>query len=446
MNTVVRVVGGLRSGCLAFLAAILAFANAAPALAHDVPGEMRVHAFVVPERDVLHLVVRLPLALLLNLNLPKRGPGYVDLAQMDAVLPVVLRAVDKEFELFEDGRRLSPLKATARVSEASDRSFERYERAAALIRGPRLPESTDVFWNQGYLDAHLQYVIRSPDSAFSVDFHPSPGLRDKLKLDLRYTTHDGVLRAFDIPTGSGEVALDPRWHQAAWTFVKSGFEHILDGPDHLLFLLCLVVPFRRIDWNLVWVITSFTLAHSITLIAAAYGVMPSGAWFPPLVEVLIAASILYMAIENVVRPDLTRRWVLSALFGLVHGFAFSFLLKTQLQFAGSHLLLSLLSFNVGIELGQLAVLFVLLPILGLIYSVQAFSDRLFVTIVSLVVGHTAWHWLIERLETLRKAGWPPEPVPLEPLAALLLVALGLTLFWRATRERRTEAAKTKRAS
>ena len=133
--------------------------------------------------------------------------------------------------------------------------------------------------------------------------------------------------------------------------------------------------------------------------------------------------------------------MLTALFGLVHGFAFSFLLKTQLQFAGSHLLLSLLAFNVGIELGQLVVLFVLLPILGLIYSVQAFSDRLFVTIVSLVVGHTAWHWLVSGSRALRKAGWPPEPVPLEPLAALLLVALGLTLFWRATRERRTEAGR-----
>ncbi|HET9042074.1 MAG TPA: HupE/UreJ family protein [Burkholderiales bacterium] len=407
---------------------------------------MRVHAFVEAERGVLHMVVRLPLALLLNLNLPKRGPGYVDLAQVDAVLPAVLGAIDKDIELFEDGRRLSPGKATARISEASDRSFETYERAVALVRGPRLPESAEVFWNQGYLDAHLQYAIRSPHSAFSIDFHPSPGLREKLKLDLRYATPDGAVRAFDISTGSGEVTLDPRWHQAAWSFVKSGLEHILDGPDHLLFLLCLVVPFRRIDWNLIWVVTSFTVAHSITLIAAAYGFVPSGAWFPPFVEVLIAASILYMAIENVVRPHLARRWVLSGLFGLVHGFAFSFLLQTQLQFAGSHLLLSLLAFNVGIELGQLVVLFVVLPILGLIYRAQVVPDRLFVAIVSLVVGHTAWHWLTERLETLRKTGWPPESVPVEPLAALLLVTLGLVLLWRAAKVRRTEVADSKRAS
>jgi uncharacterized membrane protein YagU involved in acid resistance len=96
--------------------------------------------------------------------------------------------------------------------------------------------------------------------------------------------------------------------------------------------------------------------------------------------------------------------MVSGLFGLVHGFAFSFVLASQLQFAGSHLLLSLLAFNVGIELGQLAVLLIALPILGVIYRAHAIPDRVFVAIVSLAVGHTAWHWLTERLEALRKVG------------------------------------------
>jgi hypothetical protein len=445
MNALGRKAGVLRTAWI-WLVALLACTGAAtPAAAHDVPGEMRVHAFVAPKRDGLHLVVRLPLALLLNLNLPKRGPGYVDLAQAEAVFPAVIAAIDKDIELFEDDRRLAPTKASARISEPSDRSFESYERAVALIGGASLPESTDVFWNQGYLDAHLWYPIRSPDARWTIDFHPSPGMRDKLKLDLRYVAPDGTIRAFELATGGGAVALDPSWHQAAWSFVKAGFEHILDGPDHLLFLLCLIVPFRRIDWNLVWVITSFTLAHSITLIAAAYGFVPSAAWFPPLVEVLIAASILYLAIENVVRPNVPRRWMVSGLFGLVHGFAFSFVLASQLQFAGSHLLLSLLAFNVGIELGQLAVLLIALPILGVIYRAHAIPDRVFVAIVSLAVGHTAWHWLTERLEALRKVGWPPEPVPIAPLAALLLIVVGLALLWRAARERGTQVEDSTRA-
>src|SRR5439155_4932131 len=135
----------------------------------------------------------------------------------------------------------------------------------------------------------------------------------------------------------GLVRLDPRWHQAALRFVGLGCWHSLDGSDHLLFLLCLLIPFRRLR-ALVLVVTSFTAAHSITLIASAFGLAPDALWFPPLVETLIAASIVYMALENIVAPQLRRRWIITFAFGLVHGFGFSFALRQTLQFAGSHLL------------------------------------------------------------------------------------------------------------
>lgn len=216
------------------------------------------------------------------------------------------------------------------------------------------------------------------------------------------------------------VELDPTWYHAASTFVKSGFDHILDGPDRLLFLLCLLLPFRRLDWYLVGVVTSFTIAHSITLIAAAYGIVPAGVWFPPLVEALIAASIVYMAIENVIRPDLGRRWFAAGFFGLIHGFGFSFLLQSKLQFAGSHLLLSLLAFNVGIELGQLLVIVLVVPLLALLHRLSWVSDRLLIIIVSVLVGHTAWHWLTERLDALRKVDWSIEPMSVATAAAALI--------------------------
>src|SRR4029453_46118 len=145
-----------------------------------------------------------------------------------------------------------------------------------------------------------------------------------------------------------------------------GFKHILDGIDHLLFLFCLVIPFRRLR-SLVAIITSFTVAHSITLIASAYNLAPDALWFPPLIETLIAVSIVYMALENIVAPQLKRRWLITFAFGLVHGFGFSFALRQTLQFAGAHLLTSLVSFNLGVELGQLLVLLVLIPALGLLF-------------------------------------------------------------------------------
>jgi hypothetical protein len=406
----------------------MAAAFCCSALAHDIPGELRIHAFAKPEGERLRVLVRVPLDLLLTLNLPKRGPGYIDLPAAEPLIPKALAATAKELEFFEDGRLLVPARSEGRFSPPSDKSFDTFERAHALVTGPRLPASADVFWNQGYFDAYLEYVIASPQADFAVDFRIAPGLRDRLKLDLRFMPASGGVRALELPTASGRVNLDPRWYQAAGTFVKSGFWHILDGVDHLLFLLCLVMPFRRLSWTLVGVVTAFTAAHSITLIAAAYGAVPSGAWFPPLVETLIAASIIYMAIENVLRPNLARRWVVTAIFGLIHGFGFSFLLQNQLQFVGDHLLLSLLAFNVGIELGQLLFIAVVIPLFALIFQRIPVREMLVTAIVSAFVAHTAWHWLVERWAVLAKVEWPqPDPVRLV-LWLALAAALG-ALAW-----------------
>jgi len=185
-----------------------------------------------------------------------------------------------------------------------------------------------------------------------------------------------------------------------------GFFHILDGTDHLLFLFCLVIPFRR--WRpLIAVVTSFTVAHSITLIASAFNLGPDALWFPPLIETLIAISILYMALENIVGSNIGRRWMITFGFGLVHGFGFSFALRETLQFAGSHLLTSLLSFNVGVELGQLLVLVLLIPGLELLFRFGV-AERIGTIILSTIIAHTAWHWMTERADKLRQYHfqWP----------------------------------------
>jgi hypothetical protein len=434
----------LENPVMLFLAVVLGVVVfSAPSRAHDIPDEIVLHGFVKPEGDRLHFLVRMPLVMLLSMNLPKRGPGYLDLARIDERLQAAASATAKEIELYENGIRLTPGRAVARISPPSDPSFEAYAGALTNIEGPKLPESADVFWNQGFFDAHLEYPIRSERSDFSLNMRLAPGLSGRLKLIVRFLPPDGPTRAYQLHGGAGHVMLDPRWHQAAWVFVKSGFFHILDGVDHLLFLLCLVLPFRRVNWYLVGVITSFTVAHSITLIAAAFGLVPSGAWFPPLVETLIAASILYMALENIVRPNLEWRWLITGLFGLVHGFGFSFLLKDQLQFAGSHLLLSLLAFNVGIELGQLLVLVVALPVLALLSGNRVINNRLATLILSVIVAHTAWHWMVDRADVLRKVEWPIENVQLGMLALTVLALVCVAgIVWFLARQRRPQATPT----
>jgi len=414
---------------LSLLAAVLAAgAVLAPAAAHDIPDEIVLHGFVKPEGDRLHFLVRVPLAMLLSMNLPKRGVGYLDLALIDERLQASAAATAKQLVLYENGERLTPSRAAARISLPSDRSFETYDTALANIAGPKLPGSADVFWNQGFFDAHLEYPVGSARSDFSLDMRLAPGLKGRLKLSLRFMPPDGTVRAYQLHGGAGLVALDPRWHQAARSFVKFGFLHILDGLDHLLFLLCLVLPFRRIGWTLVAVVTSFTIAHSVTLIAAAYGMVPAGDWFPPAVEALIAASIIYMALENALRPNLRWRWLVTAVFGLVHGFGFSFMLQNQLQFAGNHLLLSLLAFNVGIELGQLLFIALALPLLALLFTTVRLSERLITVVISAFVIHTAWHWLAERWEILGRVEWPEIDLAATALWLALAAALGV-LAW-----------------
>jgi len=242
---------------------------------------------------------------------------------------------------------------------------------------------------------------------------------------MHFVTPSGTERVFQYNSNPGLVRLDPNWFQAAWTFVALGFKHILGGFDHLLFVFCLVVPIRRAR-PLVAVITSFTVAHSITLIAAALGLAPNALWFPPLIEMLIAVSIVYMALENIIGPKLERRWLIAFGFGLVHGFGFSFALKESLQFAGSHLLTSLLAFNVGVELGQLLVIAVAIPVLVALFR-WVVAERVGVVVISAILAHSAWHWMTARFATLREYQLTLQPMDAVMLATLLRWAMLLLI-------------------
>ena len=377
-----------------FVAGLVLTTLSRPA-AHDIPADVTVQAFVAPEGQQLRLLVRVPLEAMQDFIFPQRGPGYLDIDAADAMLrDAIMVWVGDGVELYEDDVRLSDQRLRAiRVSLPSDRSFASYDDALAHVMGPPLANDTEIFWEQAMLDALFEYTIRSDQSQFSID--PTLGrLGIRTITVLRFVLPDGTVRAFEYSGDPGVVRLDPRWHQAALRFVAFGYEHILDGVDHLLFLACLVIPFRRLR-PLVAIVTSFTVAHSVTLIASAFGLAPSALWFPPLVETLIAMSIVYMAFENIAGVKLQRRWLLTFAFGLVHGFGFSFALRETLQFAGSHLLMSLLSFNVGVELGQLLVLVFLVPALSLLFRFVV-AERVGTILLSALVAHTSWHWMSER--------------------------------------------------
>jgi hypothetical protein len=369
------------------------------ASAHDIPSDVRVQIIVRPAGQALELFVRAPLEAMQDIVFPTVGPGYLDFAAASDELEDAARLwLADNIRVFADGRQLDrPRLVAVRASIPSDRSFAAYDTAVAHLRAPSLTAATELIWQQALLDAWFEVPIERDDARFVIE----PDL-DRLGLavvtTVRYLAPDGRERLYELRQPE-RLALDPRWHQAAWRFVRAGFAHILDGRDHLLFLLCLVLPFRRDVRALVGIVTAFTVAHSVTLIGSAYGLAPTALWFPPLIETLIAASILYMAIENVVAPHLRMRWALAFGFGLVHGFGFSFALTETLQLAGDHVLLSLVSFNLGVELGQLLVLAALLPTLAMLFR-YGIRERAGTIVICVLVGHTAWHWLVERWDAL----------------------------------------------
>lgn len=363
--------------------------------AHEIPADVTVQVFVAPEGGMLRLLVRTPLFAMREFDFPVRDPGYLEIAESDPLIhDAAVQWIGNYIRLYEGAEALPTLElVAARISLPSDGSFASYETALAGVRSPPLDADVDLPPAQALLDVLFEVPIASDQSEFSIDPQVAHlGLRTVTVL--RFVPAGRPERVYQYTGTPGLVRLDPRWFQAAFRFVVLGFEHILDGLDHLLFLFCLVVPFRSF-WALVPIVTSFTVAHSITLIAASMGLAPNALWFPPLIETLIALSIVFMAFENILGAKLNRRWLIAFGFGLIHGFGFSFALSESLQFAGAHLLTSLFSFNIGVELGQLFVLAITVPILALLFR-KVLPEVGGTVVLSAVLAHTGWHWMTER--------------------------------------------------
>jgi hypothetical protein len=169
-----------------------------------------------------------------------------------------------------------------------------------------------------------------------------------------------------------------------------GIEHIVTGWDHLVFLLCLLLPGGTLR-SRVAMVTAFTVAHSLTLLLAATHVV-----VPPerFVEAAIAVTVAYVAIENLVRDGPRSRWPIAFGFGLIHGFGFAGMLDV-LDLPMGQFASFVIAFNVGVEIGQLAVVALAAPLIA--RSARHRWHRTFVQSSSLAVCGLAAFWLVERL-------------------------------------------------
>jgi hydrogenase/urease accessory protein HupE len=189
----------------------------------------------------------------------------------------------------------------------------------------------------------------------------------------------------------GEMAPQGETANSSWfSFFKLGMLHIITGYDHLLFLLALLLR-KQTFKQYAAIITAFRIAHSITISLAVLDVITLPSRF---VEAVIAFSIVYVALENIFRKEIRHRWGLTFLFGLIHGLGFATILK-EMNIPKSNLAVTLVNFNIGIEVVQLGLVLLILPLLTYMFKLK--SSKMIIRIGSIIVAALGAFWLIERL-------------------------------------------------
>jgi len=252
------------------------------------------------------------------------------------------------------------------------------------------------------VDVLLRYTTGGAVYQYALSSNLDPGLPDQdetANLVLDYSPSGvQVFRARGLlhqPVVVTRSVLD-----AVLTFIKEGVVHILEGLDHVLFVICLVLGAMHLK-PLLWRVTGFTIGHSITLSIGFYGFVPTAAWFVPAVETGIALSIIYVAVVAVIPRFQQEKgeWAVvgvTGLIGLLHGLGFSFVLQKVLQVTSPNIWQSLVAFNIGVELGQLLIVicaWFAFYLIGLLGARVATINRY---LVASVCGFTALYWVIER--------------------------------------------------
>jgi hydrogenase/urease accessory protein HupE len=349
----------------------LALLVAAPLAAHD-PGLSSATLWLQQQRLTATLTFA-PSDLETLLPMDLDGDGQVSDAEFQETRAVLERFAREGVQVSLDGELVSPAESSVeRTADQRGRNIE------IQLRFPARADAEQLTLRNALLPdlpaGHRHYVTLLDESANLVGETLLDRTNNVFEISLQHSNGAASSRSF------GE-------------FFVLGVEHIVTGYDHLLFLLGLLVVGGSFA-SAAKIITSFTVAHSITLGLATFGVVQLA---PAVVEPLIAASIAYVGLENIARRNLEGRWLLTFVFGLVHGLGFASVLRELGVGAGSGgALESLLAFNLGVETGQIGIAAIALPlILGLSQRPRlALYLRPATSVVVVTLG--TW-WLIERV-------------------------------------------------
>jgi hydrogenase/urease accessory protein HupE len=294
------------------------------------------------------------------------GDGAIAPAEMEAGAPALQRFFAERLFVNADGRLCRPA-------------------LPAVQSGPGLPRA----------NLFVEYRCPAPVQRLRIEMHLFDGVSPNW-VSLARLAWGPAVREFAFREGNaawdvgGVKPARPALAAQIGSFLALGVEHIFTGYDHLLFLIGLLLLGGRF-WALFKIVTAFTLAHSVTLILAALGVVDLPA---RVVEPAIALSIAYVGAENFFLKSVDRRWVIALVFGLIHGFGFASILR-EMGLPKEGLVLSLLAFNVGVEAGQLAVVAVALPVILLVRKQP--WHRWAVSTASIAIVGMGLYWFVTRV-------------------------------------------------
>lgn len=379
------------TGFATLLAVCLAILPAAPpALAHFLLNFNLRQIHVEALADGFRVFIRLPMPMVVATPAHARNPDdptlvapytfnrvasgrllhYVDGAKLLAAPAGLGRLVAGGHHFVVDRQRFPGEVEAVRVHDATGVRapvplFNSLNEAKLALSGPVYPPgTTETLVGDALVDVAIFYPHAGPKDSFEFSSSlatelPGTDLTENL---LRFYRADGTVSVYrargpltaPIVGGASPLALGA-------TYVYQGVRHILEGADHVLFVLCLTLGAPTIR-RLVSLATGFTIGHSATLVAGFLGYAPRVSWFVPAVETGIALSIIYVAAVSLFRMR-SNNLLATAAVGLLHGFGFSFVLSQILKLDSGSLALSLISFNVGIEIGQLGIILLVWPAL-----------------------------------------------------------------------------------
>ena len=293
---------------------VAALALTATLSAHDIPNDVIVQAFLKPEGNRARLLLRVPMKGMIDVEVPLRERGYLNIPVADQALrDAALVWLARNVRLYEDvdgGSGPTPLPEpeiiAALASLPSDQSYREYDSALAHIMGPRLPDDTQLYWEEGLLDVLLEYPIASDRSRFWIELVRRLAQRVTIACACRRRMGATALRAHDDPALSRSIRAGTRRCP-----LRSTGSITSSTESTTLFLLCLVI--RCADQDTDRVVTAFTVAQSITLIGLRT-TLRDGAVVPADGETLIAARSSTWRREHR-GVSVSRRWIITFCFG-----------------------------------------------------------------------------------------------------------------------------------